>query len=189
MPRSRVLRAARLRQGLVLLLPAFLLVLATGVAADVPQQRENRIKAALIFKLVKFVEWPATALAGRDALQICALGDSPVGESLAAADGKPVRDRVAHYRRIDGLSPNDARGCHVLYVPAGAPEIGSGMPVSLRGRSVLTVSDGQDFARRGGMVGLVRSENRITFEINLRNAREAGLDPGAPLLELATVVE
>ena len=63
------------------------------------------------------------------------------------------------------------------------------MPASLRGRSVLTVSDGQDFARRGGMIGLVRGENRITFEINLRTAREAGLDPGAPLLELASVVE
>jgi hypothetical protein len=183
---ATVMARSRPLAGLAL---ACLLTLAAGAAADTPQQRENRIKAALIFKLVKFVEWPPAALEGRDPLQICALGDSAVGESLAAADGKPVRDRLAHYRRIEGLSPQDARDCHVLYIPGGVPEIGNGMPASLRGRSVLTVSDGRDFARRGGMIGLVRGENKITFEINLRTAREAGLDPGAPLLELATVVD
>ena len=40
-----------------------------------------------------------------------------------------------------------------------------------------------------GMVGLIQGENKIAFEINLRNARESNLEPGASLLELATVVE
>lgn len=166
------------------------LTLAAAVGrAETPLQREDRIKAALVFKLVKFVEWPAGAFVGRDPLQICALGDSAVGQALAAADGKPVRDRAAQFRKIDSLSPAEVTGCHVLYLPAGAREFAAGLPASLRGRSVLTVSDGIDFARRGGMVGLVRGENKVTFEINLRSARDAGLNPEAPLLELSTVVE
>ena len=152
-------------------------------------QREDRIKAALVFKLVKFVDWPAAAMSGREPIQICALGDSRVGEALAAVDGKPARDRLAQFRKITGLAMNEIKGCHVLYLPAQARELANGLPGHLRGRNVLTVSDAADFARRGGMIGLVQNENKLSFEINLRSAREGGLEPGAPLLELAVIIE
>jgi hypothetical protein len=100
-----------------------------------------------------------------------------------------VRDRTAQFRRIDGLSAADVKACHVLYLPGSAREIGGLASSALRGRSILTVSDAPDFARRGGMIGLIRGENKVTFEINLHNAREAGLEPEAILLELATVVD
>ncbi len=171
------------------LLVLCLSIFSTGGPAQTTTLREDRIKAALVFKLVKFVDWPVAALAGKDPLQICALGDSAVGEALAIVDGKAARDRVAQFRKIGGLSLNDVKGCHVLYIPGGTREIGSGLSSALRGRSVLTVSDAPDFARRGGMIGLIHGENKVTFEINLRNARESGLEVGAPLLELATIVE
>jgi hypothetical protein len=46
-----------------------------------------------------------------------------------------------------------------------------------------------DFNKRGGMISLVRQDNRVGFEIQLRYAREHGLQIGAPLLDLARVVE
>jgi hypothetical protein len=56
-------------------------------------------------------------------------------------------------------------------------------------RAVLTISDMLEFNKRGGIINLVRQDNRIGFEIQLRNARELGLQIGAPLLELARVVD
>lgn len=189
MPRAFPSPALARRGRLAAALAACLLLAPVGIVAEAPLQREDRIKAALIFKLIKFVDWPATALAGKDPLQICVAGASPVGDALASVDGKPARDRLAQFRKVDALSVAETRGCHVLYIPAGNREFAGGVPAALRGRSVLTVSDAPDFARRGGMIGLSRGENKISFEINLRNAREGGLEPGAPLLELATVVE
>ncbi len=179
----------RLRRPLAVALLVCLSVLSPQVRGETLGQRENRIKAALVFKLVKFVDWPAAALANKDPLQICALGDSGVGEALAAVDGKPARDRLAQFRRIGGLSAAEVKGCHVLFIPGGANEIAGGMPATMRGLHILTISDAPDFARRGGMVRIVRGENKFTFEINLRNARESGLAPGTPLLELATIIE
>jgi len=46
-----------------------------------------------------------------------------------------------------------------------------------------------DFNKRGGIINLVQQDNRIGFEIQLRYAREHGLQIGAPLLELARVVD
>lgn len=157
--------------------------------AQTPAQREERIKAALVFKLVKFIDWPASHLSGKDPLQICALGDSPVNDALAAVDGKPVRDRLAQFRKLATLTPAEIKGCHVLYIPGNAKDIAGGLPASLRSRGLLTVSDMPEFARRGGLIGLTHGENKVGFEINLRNARDSGLEPGAPLLELATVIE
>lgn len=171
----------------VLAVGSLVLLLPNSAWSDI--SREDRIKAALIFKLVKFVEWPATALGGKDPLEFCVLGSSGVADALAAADGKPVRDRLARVRRVDALSATEIKGCHVLYIPGTAREIGGGMPAALRGRATLTVSDAPDFARRGGMIGLGSGENKISFEISLRTAREGGLAPGAPLLELATIVD
>lgn len=170
-------------------LAALVLAHSAMVQAESAASREDRIKAALVFKLVKFVEWPAAMMAGKEPIQICGFGDSPVAEALAAVDGRPARDRTAQFRKLAGLSAAEARGCHVLFIAGNAREIAGGMPPAVRGRGILTVSDGPDFARRGGMIGLARGENKVAFEINLRAARDSGLEPGAPLLELATIVE
>jgi len=106
---------------------------------------------------------------------------------LAAIDGRVLRDRVARYRKVAAVTPTETRGCHVLFVSsrdAAAAAIGM-----QRVHPVLTIGDVADFAVRGGVIGLVRHENRISFEINRRAARDSGLDIGAPLLELATVVD
>ena len=177
------------RRAVSVALLALSLCLPVDVQAQTVAQREEKIKAALIFKLIKFVDWPAEIMPGKLPIQICALGDTPVGRLLAEIDGKHVRDRTAQFHSVDGLSANDLRGCHVLYVLAGSREIAASLPPSLRRKGLLTISDAQDFTRRGGIIGLVRSENKMAFEINLKAARENGLEPSAPLLELATVVE
>lgn len=179
--------ATRITAGL---LTATALLLPAGARAETIQ-REDRIKAALVFKLVKFVEWPVSALSGNVPLQLCAYGSSGVAEALAAADGKPARDRTARFRKLDSLAANDLKGCHVLFIASGTRELLNGVPPALRARGsgLLTVSDHPEFARHGGMIGLAQGENKVTFEINLRATREGGLEPGASLLELATIVD
>jgi hypothetical protein len=181
-----LLRGLRRRGAL---LPIALCLIPAIALAEAAPQREDRIKAALIFKLVKFVDWPSSALEGKAPLQICALGDSGVAQALAAVDGKPARDRVARFRRIASLAGDDTEGCHVLYIPAGALGADAGIPGALQGSSVLTIGDAPDFARHGGIIGLVHGENKVAFEINVRVARDSSLVTAAPLLELATVIE
>ena len=132
---------------------ALSLCLPVDIQAQTVAQREEKIKAALIFKLIKFVDWPAEIMPGKLPIQVCALGDTPVGRLLAEIDGKHVRDRTAQFHSVDGLSANDLRGCHVLYVLAGSREIAASLPPSLRRKGLLTISDAPDFTRRGGIIG------------------------------------
>ena len=177
------------RCALLAALAGFLLCQSATVAAQTVAQREDKIKAALIFKLIKFVDWPADMMPGKEPIQVCALGETPVGVLLAEINGKHVRDRTAQFRILGGLATSDLRGCHVLYIPLGAREVVGGLPASLRRKGLLTISDAPDFAKRGGIIDLVRGENKVAFQINLKAAREGSLEPSAPLLELATVIE
>jgi hypothetical protein len=54
---------------------------------------------------------------------------------------------------------------------------------------VLTISDIPGFARDGGMICLVRTGNRLGFEIDPRAVAEAGLGVRAQLLDLADIVQ
>ena len=54
---------------------------------------------------------------------------------------------------------------------------------------VLTVSDKQGFAANGGMVELVRQNNRIKLTINALPVRDADIQLSSRLLMLATVIQ
>lgn len=163
-------------------------LLGVSARAEVDVPREDRIKAVLIVKILKFVTWPAVVLPPREALNLCTLGDSAVATALAAADGRSIGERQILVRHLQTPAAPEGRACHVLYIPASFRD----WPILVaaqRTRPILTIGDAPDFARKGGMIGLLRGENRVGFEISPRTAREANLEIAAPLLELATVVD
>jgi len=56
---------------------------------------EYAIKAAIIFKIAKFVSWPQSAFSSRsDPLAVCAQKDDPIAAALSELGGKPIHGRV-----------------------------------------------------------------------------------------------
>lgn len=150
--------------------------------------REARIKAVLILRLLKFVDWPTDSAARvAESLQICTWGDSPTEAALQHLQGQKIREREIRIRKLG--TPLDTRSCHVLFVSEGVRDVTPAQLHNSGSAALLTISDMPDFNKRGGIIHLVRQENRIGFEIQLRNAREQRLNIGAPLLELARVVD
>lgn len=165
-----------------------LLVAAMPIShAQVDVSREARIQAVLILRLIKFVTWPTDNSARADVLQICTWGDSPTDLALQNLQGQKIREQEIKVRKLS--APLNTRGCHVLYVSENARDINSTLLYESGNRSLLTISDMPDFHKRGGIINLIQQGNRMGFEIQLRYAREHGLLIGAPLLELAHVVE
>ena len=59
----------------------------------------------------------------------------------------------------------------------------------MKGAPVLTVGDGDGFARGGGMIGLFVEDGRMRFAINPNAAQRAGLRLSSQLLKLARIVK
>ena len=176
----------RSRFASALLTTSLLLGLLPHAQAELP--REARIKAVLVIRLIKFVEWPGEARA--EPLNICTWGDSNTVAALQTLQGQSVREREIRVRKLTSSTAGpDLRGCQVLFVAEGVRELSPGLLYGSGNPAVLTISEMPDFSKRGGIISLVNLDNRVAFDVNLRYAREAGLQIGAPLLQLARVVD
>jgi hypothetical protein len=155
---------------------------ATAFGADVA--KEYQIKAAFVYNLTKFVEWPPARFdASSDPIVIGVLGKNPFGDTLEAA----VRGRKVGGREIVivGLSSTDAGSrVHVLFVAAGQEAYFD--PDNPFG--ALTVGESDRFTALGGMITFIPDADKVRFMINLETAEEAELKLSAQLLKLASSV-
>jgi hypothetical protein len=173
--------------GRILALTLLVATCCPAVAQADENQRETLIKAAIIYKLAKFVEWPATSFAQADStLNLCLLGPTPLTAALTGAEGRPVRGHPVKILQID--DPRRIDSCHVVYITGAQQRQLPDLMARFDGRPVLSVSEIEGFASHGGVIGLVRRGNRLGFQVNLGNARRSGLTVSAPLLELAEVI-
>lgn len=157
-----------------------------GQAAD--PAPEDVVKAAVVFKLTKFVEWPERIFAAsRGVLRICAIGDTPVAEALTVVEGRVSQGRTVEFLKVDAVAAKDA--CHLLFIGKREAARARTAEEDRFGLSLLTVSDSEGFASNGGIVELTRRGSRLGFRVNVKNAQRAGLTISAPLLELAEIVE
>jgi hypothetical protein len=159
---------------------------ALAFAGDEPGERIDQLKAGYLYNFVRFVEWPTSA--SPDAITICFRTGSGLREALAAASaGKRIGARQLVTRDLSDSQPG--KGCDVLFVSSSLTSAQAAAALPEPSAPVLTVSDSRGFARRGGMIELYTEGNRMRFDINLTNARRAGLKISSNLLQLATVLE
>jgi hypothetical protein len=180
-------RPARGSAGIISIL-AFAL-LASSIGAR-PQDGlpEYKVKAAYLFNFLKFVEYPPESFADSLApIVIGVVGEDPFGSALPQiVIGKTVqgRDLVIHVYRAG----EDLRGAHILFIGASERKRLPAILSSLRGSSVLTVSDAAGFLDAGGMIQFVNEEERVRFAINADAAARVKLKISSKLLSLARPV-
>jgi hypothetical protein len=172
----------------VLMTLLVLLVLAPPVRSAPTVASEYQLKAVFLFNFTQFVEWPPESFAESGApLIIGILGDDPFGAYLdETVRGEMVNGRplvVQRYRRVD-----DIKNCHVLFVSRSEAEHLTQVLSSLKGRSILTVSDLDGFTRNGGVIRFATVANKIRLRISLDAAQSAKLMISSKLLRPAEIV-
>jgi len=156
------------------------LLLAITVAGQ--SQSEVKIKAAYVFNLTKYVEWPIPT----NQVLVCAIGDGPQVEALRELDGKISDSR--HIVVLVRPADSDLRRCDLLYVTYSSSKKIEQVVQKLSTDSVLTVGDAASFARAGGMITLLTVGDRIQIEVNLPACQKAKLKVSSRLLSLAKIV-
>jgi hypothetical protein len=159
----------------------YLLILAGAVQArpSPVAAPERKLKAAYMYRVATFVDWPDAAFARPDGpLLVGVAGDDALAdEARRFMDGRLVHGRPLAVVRIDPRAV--PHGLHVLFVgPARAR-----LPDAVRGQPVLTVCDGAP--GRGCVVGLVADGARLRLRIDRLEAMSAQLRISARLLALA----
>jgi len=157
-------------------------------AAQTVRASASEVQAVFLFNFAQFVDWPAEAFPDPQApLVIGILGKDPFGSFLdETVRGETVRGRtfkIVRYRRVEEI-----KDCHILFISRSETKRLDGILAALRDRPILTVSNGDDFDRPGGIIRFILGENRIRLSIDLEAAQAPRLIISSKLLRSAEIV-
>ena len=142
---------------------------------------EYEAKAMFLINFVKYIDWgqqdPATPV------RIGIVGHSEI---------RPALERIAEYKKgnarplqIVSIDPAHPELCHVIFISREETRKTSALAKELAGKGVLLVTEDNSSSNRSAGINLIKSSQRIKFEINQPAIRLAGLRLSGQLQQLA----
>jgi hypothetical protein len=148
---------------------------------------EYDVKAALLYRCLELVQWPANAAASEPTtLTVGILGKNPFGESLDCLRGKTIAGRKLVVRKLSRVT--HASRCHLLFISASETKRTSEILDSLAPFPVLTIGEIPGFTEQGGIINLLLEGKNIRLEINQNAAEKAHLQIDPKLVKLAALM-
>ncbi len=143
---------------------------------------EQELKAAIVFNLMLFVEWPTDAVAASTVnMVLCVSPMNALNAPLKALQGRPIRNQLLEVRDLP--SGASRAPCHVLYLDAGDTLRQAAIKTSPT--PVLVISDDVEAPSPQAAIVLRHVGGRVGFDVNLEAARQARLQLSSKLLRLA----
>jgi len=165
--------------------PLLLLVMLLCIPLRSHALDELPLKAAIIFNLLLFVEWPGEAeLPPGAPLLLCGDRSAPLWPHLKLLHNRGVRQRRLDVREV--ASADDERACQAVVLedagqrPLAARVVGAG--------PLLVIGDGQRADDSGVVIRLRMAESRLLFDVDMVQARQQRLQLSSKMLRLARKV-
>jgi len=182
--RRHAVKYITLLLGIALLCPG-------PLRAEESISREYKIKAAYLFNLIKFVNWPSGAQKTMNSdgeTRICVFGDNPFAQHLEKLTTRKAKGRGIDINYVDG--PDIPSSCNIVFIAASNADSAQMLTHSAEASSPpLTVGENASFVDSGGIVGLGVEDNSVQLQINLTQAKKTGFEISGNLLEIAEVVK
>jgi len=148
---------------------------------------EYGVKAAYLYKLANFVEWPPSAFpSSTSAVNLCVAGADPFGASLDVTAGQHIGARPIIVRHLASVTRES--DCQILFVGGSDPQIIGRILDAVRGRGVLTVTDAPTTGETPSIIRFVIHDDHVRMVIDGRAASLNGITVSAKLLSVALSV-
>jgi hypothetical protein len=146
---------------------------------------EHRVKAAFLYKITGYVEWPNTSFPQTSTpVTIGIVGAEPLAVELSRIlTGRTPQNRPITVKRLKANEP--LNGLHILFVGREqSGQLGQLVPRAQQ-RSILVVTESDGALAHGSAINFVIVEGRVRFEVSLASARKSGLNLSSRLLAVA----
>ncbi len=170
-----------IRHTLVAWLCCYTLLATGSLTADEKSLSEYTIKAAFLYNFSRFTQWPEFTTPNGH-FNLCIIGNNPFGDVLQHIEGKEVHGRIL---KISQSRNEDMSKCHIAFFSKQTSSRIVGLIHKASKLPVLTVSDIEGFADKGGVIELQIVNNKVRFYINIDAADKAGITISSNLLKLA----
>jgi len=149
---------------------------------------EADVKAAAVYNLPLFVEWPAEKLnVAPTIFNVCLLGQVSYQRELHVLEELKILHRPIEVRTVRREA--DYHSCAIVVVGTLLPsELEIAIPV-LNEHNVLTVGNRDKGEHNGLIINLRIEDDRLKIDVNLQAAQRAQITIRSQLLGIANLVE
>ncbi|HEX5393747.1 MAG TPA: YfiR family protein [Rhodocyclaceae bacterium] len=147
-------------------------------------EAESGVKAALVYNLLLFVQWPEDKLPSDGSLRLCILASPAMEDAFDKLAGKPIHNRPLSIRHITSAG-EESRQCQAVWVEEGRSNALNRLALAARGNGILVLSEGSTALSLGAMIGVSNEGGRMVFTVDNGAAKEARLTVSSKLLRLA----
>ena len=162
--------------------------LAAAASSPGPAESDSVAKAAFLYRVAGFVDWPPGTFANQDEALVIAVAGHPavLAELEQLVGGRTLEGRPVIVRRWADNEP--AGPVHVLFVGAGR-ETQVRERIAAAPGPVLVITEQDNGHRLGAVLNFVQEDGRVRFTASLPAADARGLRLSARLLSVAQSVE
>ncbi len=162
-------------------------------SAESQAPEEYAVKAAFVYNFTQLTQWPKSAFKGKSQpFNIAVFGSDHVKTLFQSIDGKTSADRTI---RIFTPEPDaldletELSQCQIVFISSQMDaEKVSRIINATENRPILTIGEEKNFSRRGGIIQFIKKNDRLHFEVNLKNAQAHDIKFSSRLLKLAVIV-
>lgn len=158
------------------------LLLCGGLFGPLPSQAaspqlsadEYGLKAAFLYNLAKFIDWPAAKFTEED----CPLVIGVIGQEALERFSAVVRDKMIDKHKVTVrllAGEEEIKTCHILFITRSQKQRVAEMVEAASKAAVLTVGETDKFLEAGGMIRFYLESDNLRLEINDPAIRSAGL--------------
>ena len=188
---QRVLKPSR-QAGVLKWVLAFALMLSMSMvwaaARAQSSEAELQVRAQFVYNFANFVEWPTDAFPKADTpIKICLFGEIEFAPYLYTFSGTLIGDRELIVQKTKSFE-QIREGCHILYVGEDERVRLPTFWKKIQYVYVLSIGERNGFADKGGIINILRTRDRVQFDVNIENAMNNGLFLDSDLLALARII-
>ena len=154
---------------------------------------EYRVKAAFVYNFTKLIQWPQTAFDSEgDNFKIAVFGNEHLKEGFQTIDGKISTGRILSIQYIDPEA-NDYKKTlaesQIVFISRHTSlEQVLQILSNIGDRPILTIGEGKNFSRAGGIIQFFTRDDHLYFEVNIKRAEAHQLKFSSRLLKLAVII-
>jgi hypothetical protein len=168
------------------LIASFALLLSiTFVGAQANDRPMHEIHSMLMFNFLKYIEWPADAIAERFVIAI--VGDNDIYESINALysnrkiAGKSVE--IVQYKNA-----SDIKSANMVYLASKYSNQFDDLKANFEGKPTLLVTDKNGLAKKGSSINFKVVGDKLKFEINEEAIANSKLKVASQLIAMGIAV-
>lgn len=142
---------------------------------------EEELKAAFVFRFAQYTTWPRPL---EEELRLCLFGQSKVSDAIEEYSGRSIQGRSLITVRVSSATIPE-NSCDAAFISTKNRKELRNLINSRGDQSTLLISDNPEAFEERTDIALTTEPNKVTFSINLTEAKDRNFSFSGQMLKLA----